>query len=443
MITGILLVVALTSASLYNPRGIFVDTNLNLYVADSENDRIQFFPPGQLNGITLAGTGAPGTIALLYPTAVVLDADGYLFIVDCYYHRIIGSSSNGFRCIAACSGADSTSSQLYYPLTLSFDSYGNIFVTDQDNHRIQKFLLSTNSCTVSYNQPKFSAYASWSSNAITFASIGTVGAAPYGIFVDVNNTVYVANQANSLIQVWLEGSNIPTRNITNGLYLPYSIFVTINGDIYVDNGNLNQRVDKWILNGTTSSSAMYVKQECFGIFVDINNNLYCSMYYVHQVATKSLNGNSSMWIVSAGTGCAGSASNQVYYPRGIFVDTDLNLYVAECGNNRVQLFQSGQVTAMTVAGDAAAGTISLYCPSGVVLDGNGYLFIVDSYHHRIVAQSPNGFRCIIGCSAVAGSTSSQLNNPSHLSFDSYGNIFVTDRDNSRVQKFILIPNTTY
>ncbi|CAF5112386.1 unnamed protein product, partial [Rotaria sp. Silwood1] len=41
------------------------------------------------------------------------------------------------------------------------------------------------------------------------------------------------------------------------------------------------------------------------------------------------------------------------------------------------------------------------------------------------------------------STSSQLNNPSHLSFDSYGNIFVTDRDNSRVQKFILIPNTTY
>ncbi|CAF3751894.1 unnamed protein product, partial [Rotaria sp. Silwood1] len=468
-------VAALSSTSLYNPRGIFVDKNLNLYVADSENDRIQFFPPGQLNGTTLVGTGASGTIALLYPTSVVLDADGYLFIVDCYYHRIVGSSSNGFRCIAACSGAGSISSQLYYPLTLSFDSYGNILVTDQYNHRIQKFLLSTNSCNgattattmstvtssmstfqqttssismsysnaVSYNQPKFSAYTSWSGNAITFASTGTVGAAPYGIFVDINNTVYVANRANSLVQVWLEGSNIPTRNITNGLYLPYSIFVTINGDIYVDNGNLNKRVDKWILNGTISSSVMYVTQECFGIFVDIKNNLHCSMYNVHQVATKSLNGNSSMWIVSAGTGCVGSASNQLYYPRGIFVDTDLNLYVADCGNNRVQLFQSGQVIATTVAGDAAPGTISLYCPSGVVLDGNGYLFIVDSYHHRIVAQSSNGFRCIIGCSAVAGSTSSQLNNPSHLSFDSYGNIFVTDRDNSRVQKFILIPNTTY
>ncbi|CAF3980133.1 unnamed protein product [Rotaria sp. Silwood2] len=436
-------VAALSSTSLYNPRGIFVDKNLNLYVADSENDRIQFFPPGQLIGTTLAGTGASGTIALLYPTAVVLDADGYLFIVDCYYHRIIGQGPNGFRCIAACSGAGSTSSQLYYPLTLSFDTYGNIFVTDQDNHRIQKFLLSTNSCTISYNQPKFSAYASWSGNAITFATIGTVGAAPYGIFVDINNTVYVANRASSLIQVWSEGSNIPTRNITSGLAYPYSVFVKNNGDIYVDNGYSNNRVDKWILNLSTSSSVMYVKQACYSLFIDINNNLYCSMYDAHQVVTKSLNSNSSMWIVAAGESCAGSTYNKLYYPRGIFVDTNLNLYVADCGNNRVQLFPSGQVTATTVAGSAAIGTISLYCPSGVVLDGDGYLFIVDSYNHRIVASGPTGFRCIVGCSTVAGSSSSQLIYPSLLSFDSYGNIFVTDRDNSRIQKFILIPNTTY
>ena len=31
---------------------------------------------------TVAGTGAPGTIDLINPSAVVLDADGYLFIVD-------------------------------------------------------------------------------------------------------------------------------------------------------------------------------------------------------------------------------------------------------------------------------------------------------------------------------------------------------------------------
>ncbi|CAF4408868.1 unnamed protein product, partial [Adineta steineri] len=61
-------------------------------------------------------------------------------------HRIIGSDANGFRCIAACSGAGSTATQLYYPLAISFDSYGNIYVADQYNHRIQMFLIATNSC---------------------------------------------------------------------------------------------------------------------------------------------------------------------------------------------------------------------------------------------------------------------------------------------------------
>jgi sugar lactone lactonase YvrE len=85
----------------------------------------------------------------------------------------------------------------------------------------------------------------------------------------------------------------------------------------------------------------------------------------------------------------------------------------------------------------------LNCPSGVILDGNGYLFISDSNNHRIVGSGPNGFRCIVGCSTVSGSSASQLSYPSDLKFDSYGNIYVTDEGNSRIQKFILIPNTTY
>lgn len=321
-----------------------------------------------------------------------------------------------------------------------------IHSSDRNNYKI---LCETNAVTlfmefvlaISYNQPTFSVLSAWSGSAITFATANTVGGAPYGLFVDMNNTVYVANRASSLIQVWSDGSIIPTRNITWGLSYPYSIFATVNGDIYVDNGYTNNRVDKWPLNGTNSSSAMYVTSECYGLFVDISNNLYCSMYNVHQVATKSLNSNSSMWIVAAGIDCLGSGSNQLYYPRGIFVDTSLNLYVADCGNNRVQKFPSGQLNAITVAGSAA--TITLSCPSGVILDGNGYLFIVDSYNHRIVGSSSNGFRCIAGCSTVAGSLSSQLIYPSDLKFDSYGNIFVTDRDNSRIQKFILISNITY
>jgi sugar lactone lactonase YvrE len=132
---------------LYNPQGIYVDINFNLYVADSRNNRIQLFQSGQLNATTIAGNGAPETIMLNNPTDVVLDADGYIFIVDSKNYRIVGSGPNGFRCIVGCSGASgSLSNQLNSPQAMAFDSYGNIFVTDYNNNRIQKFLLATNSC---------------------------------------------------------------------------------------------------------------------------------------------------------------------------------------------------------------------------------------------------------------------------------------------------------
>jgi hypothetical protein len=60
------------------------------------------------------------------------------------------------------------------------------------------------------------------------------------------------------------------------------------------------------------------------------------------------------------------------------------------------------------------------------------------YNHRIVESDRNGFRCLIGCSGSSGAGSSQLNNPRMMNFDMDGNIFVTDRDNNRIQKFTLV-----
>ena len=138
-----------TSNLLCYPWGIFVDSNFDLYVADSANDRVQLFHYGDLNAITVAGDGSPTTtISLDYPRGVVLDADKYLFIVDQSNHRIVGSGPNGFRCLVGCSGTGgSASDQLYYPLSMAFDSYGNLLIADTDNGRIQKFILSTNSCS--------------------------------------------------------------------------------------------------------------------------------------------------------------------------------------------------------------------------------------------------------------------------------------------------------
>ncbi len=178
---------------------------------------------------------------------------------------------------------------------------------------------------------------------------------------------------------------------------------------------------------------------CFGLFIDISDTLYCSMPASHQVAARSLNSNGNT-LTTFGTGICGNASTMLCYSYGIFVNINFDLYVADCGNNRIQLFKSGQSNATTIIINGASENITLNCPTGVVLDADEYLFIVDYYNDRIVGSDVHGFRCVAGCFGN-GPAANQLRYPSTLSFDSYGNMFVTDQGNSRIQKFILSTNS--
>ena len=191
---------------------------------------------------------------------------------------------------------------------------------------------------------------------------------------------------------------------------------------------------------TPLASPMSVCSTCSGLFIDINNDLYCSQYSLHQVVKKSLNDRTKSTFIAAETGCAGSASHMLNDPNGIFVTESLDLYVAEYGNNRVQLFRYGEMNGTTVAGSAAAGTITLSGPTGVAFDADGYLFILDGRNSRIVGSGPYGFRCLVGCSGSSGSASDRLSSPQGMSFDVEGNIFVADTGNTRIQKFMLSNN---
>jgi hypothetical protein len=251
----------------------------------------------------------------------------------------------------------------------------------------------------------------------------------------------MADRGNNRILIWFNDSINPTRIIFDDLSSPYSIFVTINGDIYVDNGVPNNRVDKWTLNRNSSVVAMHVSGRCLDLFVDISNTLYCSMGDDHQVVKSWVDDNTNTLIIVAGTGSSGSTSNMLNQPHDIFVDTNFDLYVADFGNNRIQLFQLGQLTATTVAGSGSlTTTINLSYPTGIVLDADKYLFIADNANHRIIGSGPTGFRCLVGCSG-SGSASNQFSWPYSLSFDSYGNMFVTDTGNHRIQKFLLSTNS--
>jgi hypothetical protein len=293
---------------------------------------------------------------------------------------------------------------------------------------------------VSLNQPTICPNATWSLNGSTFANNNTVGTYPYALFVDANNAVYVAETNNNRVQVWAQGSVNPTRNITGGFSAPHAVCATTNGNIFIENG-ANYEVVMWTSNSTSGVWVMGVSGRCMGLYVDTNNTLYCSMDGYQKVIAKSLNNGSSANYTVAGTGTAGSTANTLHYPNGIVVDLKFNLYVADWGNNRVQMFSYGQLNATTVAGSGATGTITLSGPTGVMVDANGYLYIADYSNARIVGQGPYGFRCVVGCSGVSGSSPSQLNSPQNLGFDSYGNIYVADSSNNRVQVFLLTNNS--
>ncbi len=238
--------------------------------------------------------------------------------------------------------------------------------------------------------------------------------------------------------MWFNNSNNPTKIISGNFSNPSSIFVTHNGDIYIDDGHNNGQVHKWISETNTFVTVMNVSSSCYGLFIDINETLYCSMRSEDQVMKRWLKENVTTSTIAAGTGVVGSEPNQLDGPFGIFVDVNFDLYVADCYNNRIQLFQSGELNGTTAAGsDSLNPTISLDCPTGIVLDAYKYLFIVDYGNNRIIGSGPNGFRCLVGCDGQS-SQSDQLSNPIALSFDRYGNMFVTDESNSRIQKYLFL-----
>ncbi len=236
--------------------------------------------------------------------------------------------------------------------------------------------------------------------------------------------------------MWHEDSINPTKIISGNFTYLNSLFVALNGDIYIGDVETKYRVRKWIAKKNAFVTVMYVNSACHCLFVDTNDTLYCSMDDHNQVVKRSLNDpDITSIIVAAGTGYPGSGFNELDEPYGIFVDVNFDLYVADCENNRIQLFQSGESNGITVAGNGSPNpTINLSWPTGIVLDAEKYLFIVDSSNHRIVGSSLDGFRCLVGCYGE-GSQSNRLSSPNSFSFDRSGNMFVADEANDRIQKF--------
>ncbi|CAF3039731.1 unnamed protein product [Rotaria sp. Silwood2] len=145
-------------------------------------------------------------------------------------------------------------------------------------------------------------------------------------------------------------------------------------------------------------------------------------------------------------------------PRGIAFDPSGNLIVADYSSHRVVLFPvacpnpANQVcgtavwnsTLRIVAGTTlSAGTALtlLNAPIDVALDGNGYMYVVDFGNSRIQRFPPGSTSStsgvtIAGFTTAGGAGYSEFNSPTAISIDLNGTIYILDRDNYRVQKWL-------
>jgi len=245
---------------------------------------------------------------------------------------------------------------------------------------------------------------------------------PQGVAVDGSGNIFVADSVNHRIQkfdsngVFLLKFGSPGSG--NGqLLFPTGVAIDISGNIYVADNN-NHRIQKF------DSSGVFVLK--FG--------------------------------ANSGDGTSGTGEGEFSFPFGIAVDSSDNIYVADTGNSRIQIFDSsGNFTKMfgfgvdngtntfqkcttgCQAGIGSAGEGGFAGPRGVTVDGSGNIFVADTGVSRIQKFNPaNDFLLKFGTNGGNGGTGTgdgEFDSPRGVAVDGSGDIYVTDTGNDRIQIF--------
>lgn len=124
------------NASFAYPNGIAVDKDGRIFVADSNNGRVQVFSAdGQLVG-AFAETG-PG-LRMALPRGLAVDQEGRLDVVDTFDHSVQVFSVEAAPRFQFGLGAEGVGDgEFSYPNSLAIDNQGHIYVADRENNRIQ------------------------------------------------------------------------------------------------------------------------------------------------------------------------------------------------------------------------------------------------------------------------------------------------------------------
>jgi sugar lactone lactonase YvrE len=295
----------------------------------------------------------------------------------------------------------------------------------------------------------------WVQNALTVAGGNEEGnklnqlSSPYGMFVDDNQTIYVADCENHRIVEWkygatngqvIAGGNGPGPHM-NQLKCPTNVIVDKETNNIIICDHFNFRVVRWPHQNGANGQIIIPDIACWGLAMDNDGHLYVSEHWKHAVGRWGKNYVHKK-LVAGGNG-QGNRLDQLDYPSYIFVDEDHSVYVSDYDNDRVMKWMKDATEGFIVAGGQGRGNglTQLSCPQGVIVDHSGTVYVADSNNHRVMGWPKGATQgyLVVGGHGV-GNKANQLNYPFGLSFDRQGNLYVVDKDNHRIQRFDIDQN---
>jgi hypothetical protein len=248
---------------LSSPYGVAIDSQDRVYIADSALHAVRRInSDGTVTTIAGTGTagstgdGGPATAARLNtPVRLAFDSAGNLYIADSGNNKIRKVTPAGIISTVAGTGpagsqgdgGQATSARLRTPYDIAFGPDGSMYIADRANHKIRKVapngIISTFAGTGS---------AGYNGDDITATSARLNS--PYGVDVDFEGNVYIADYDNERVRkvdtnrvmTTYAGTGIATIDgdggpaVDAGLHKPMYVNVVPSGDLYIGESNNNR-----------------------------------------------------------------------------------------------------------------------------------------------------------------------------------------------------------
>jgi nitrous oxidase accessory protein NosD len=423
------------------PMFVAVNESLYIYVADYNNRRIQVFYP---NGTFFFkwGTGGTADGQFGYPYGLTINQTGYIYVADA------GTSTDRIQ-VFDCMGNfimkfgshGSGDGQFSCPTALYVNNSGYVYVADYDNNRVQVFY------------PNGSYYFKWGSAGSGIGQFNVIE----GITLSPNGLLFISEHNNHRIQVFYPNGTYYNKwgsyGSDNGqFYAPAGICFNQSGHLYIsDTGNTRVQVFA-IENITQPTDEPSLNPNLVGIeFVTSWGSLGSSPGQFNLAHGIAINGSGYVYVADGGNnriqvftatgsfirqwGSSGSGVGQFNNIRFIAINESGYVYVVDAYNHRIQVFTATGEYVRHWGGYGTSPGNFIY-PWGIAINRTGEVYVADNWNKRIQVFTSTG--AFIRQWGSNGSQNGAFNGPYEIDIDNMGFVYVTDDENQRVQKFTMM-----